>query len=53
MLIEFRCATMAYGDFEDELVAAIVGLESVENWGKLFGIEFHCIFVRLAPFLMD
>lgn len=30
-----------YRDLKDELVAAIVGLESVKNRRKLVGIEFY------------
>jgi len=29
----------AYSDFEDELVALVLGLKGVENWRKLFGVE--------------
>jgi hypothetical protein len=33
---------LTYGDLEDELVVAILGLESVENRGKLVGVELDC-----------
>lgn len=31
-----------YRDLEDKLVALVVCLEGVENWGELGGVEFHC-----------
>ena len=33
---------MTYSDLEDELLVTILGLQSVENRGKLFGIELDC-----------
>tara|TARA_R110002060_G_scaffold44412_2_gene55805 strand:+ start:893 stop:1018 length:126 start_codon:yes stop_codon:yes gene_type:complete len=33
---------LTYRDLEDELLATIVGLKSVENRRKLVGIEFYC-----------
>ena len=32
---------MTYGDLEDELLAVVLGLESVENGRKLGAIEFY------------
>lgn len=31
-----------YRDLEDKLVALVVCLEGVENWGELGRVEFHC-----------
>lgn len=31
-----------YRDLEDELVALVVCLEGVQNWGELGRVEFHC-----------
>jgi hypothetical protein len=30
---------LTYRDFEDELLLAIHGLEGIENWRKLVGVE--------------
>jgi hypothetical protein len=39
---------LTYCNFEDKLVAAVHGLKSIENRGKLVGIELDCIIVLAA-----
>ena len=34
---------MTYSDLEDESLVTILGLQSVENRGKLFGVELDYI----------
>lgn len=31
-----------YRDLEDKLVALVVCLQGVQDWGKLGRVEFHC-----------
>lgn len=33
---------LTYRDLEDKLVALVVCLEGVQNWGELGRVEFHC-----------
>ena len=45
----------AYGDFENQLVALVLGLEGVENWRKRFGVELdyplHQLLFSLSIFM--
>ena len=41
-ILKFGFCRLTYSDLKDELVVAILGLQGVENRGKLVGVEFDC-----------
>ena len=47
-VVRAKILQLTYGDLKDELLAAILGLEGVENSWELLGIELNCT-VILAP----
>lgn len=49
-VVRAKILQLTYGDLKDELLAAILGLEGVENSWELLGIELNCNTV-LAPIM--